>query len=142
MTEKLKISSTINLFKSCCLLLVFQSARKIRRGSIFKALLCLETWILPSSSKSPSQMIFLLYTGTSTLIIYICSWQWQPCIAGCRLFRTLLWAKLVDFVQFFCKIHFFILGTAAKFGVFGRVLPPPPSPPKKLVLVDALDLSL
>ena len=31
--------------------------------------------------------------------------QWQPCIAGCKLFPILLWTKLADFAQFVCKIY-------------------------------------
>ena len=45
-------------------------------------------------------MIFLLYTRTSASIIY---WQWQLCIAICRLLWTLLWTELANFAQVFAK---------------------------------------
>lgn len=34
------------------------------------------------------------------------SWQWQPCIAVCGLFRTLLWTELADFAQFLQNVSF------------------------------------
>ena len=54
------------------------------------------------------------------------SWQWQPSIAGCRLFQTLLWTQLADFAQFFCKMYLLYMWPSRKTCLvwFGWVLPP------------------
>ena len=54
------------------------------------------------------------------------SWQWQPCIAGCRFFQTLLWTELADFAQFFCKMYLSYMWPSRKTCLvwFGWVLPP------------------
>ena len=54
------------------------------------------------------------------------SWQWQPSIAGCRLFQTLLWTQLADFAQFFCKMYLLYMWRSRKICLvwFGGVLPP------------------
>ena len=54
------------------------------------------------------------------------SWQWQPSIAGCRLFQTLLWTQLADFAQFFCKMYLLYMWPRRKTCLvwFGGVLPP------------------
>ena len=54
------------------------------------------------------------------------SWQWQPSIAGCRLFQTLLWTQLANFAQFFCKMYLLYMWPSRKTCLvwFGWVLPP------------------
>ena len=43
------------------------------------------------------------------------NWQWQPCIASCRLFWTLLWTVLADFVKKICKTYLLYSDEASKF---------------------------
>ena len=54
------------------------------------------------------------------------SWQWQPCITGCRFFQTLLWTELADFAQFFCKMCLLYMWRSRIICLvwFGSVLPP------------------
>ena len=54
------------------------------------------------------------------------SWQWQPCIAGCRFFQTLLWTELAAFAQFFFKMYLLYMWRSRKIYLvwFGGVLPP------------------
>ena len=71
----------------------------------------------------PSRWSFFFILGP---LHWSSSWQWQPCIAGCRFFQTLLWTELADFAQFFCKMCLLYMWRSRKICLvwFGSVLPP------------------
>ena len=85
--------------------------------------------IIVSSSSSlslvsyPSRWSFSFILGP---LHWSSSWQWQPSMAGCRLFQTLLWTQLADFAQFFCKMYLLYMWPSRKTCLvwFGGVLPP------------------
>ena len=81
------------------------------------------TWMGISGTKSAKQSWTVLvsyparwsFSFTPGRLHWSSSWQWQLCIAVCRLFRTLLLTELADFAHFFAKCIFYVCDKAAKF---------------------------
>ena len=71
----------------------------------------LDTWkdfTLPSTIVSNTQLDFSPFSFALGPMHWSSSWQWQPCLAVCRLFRTLTWTELANFGFFFLKNVSFI----------------------------------
>ena len=98
-------------------------------------MICFESscvWAKISLVSYPTRWSFSFILGP---LHWSSSWQWQPSIAGCRLFQTLLWTQLADFAQFFCKMYLLYMWPSRKNCLvwFGWVLHPLKQP-RKLTL--------
>ena len=81
-----------------------------------------DIWVVILVVSYPTRWSFSFILGP---LNWSSSWQWQPSIAGCRLFQTLLWTQLADFAQFFCKMYLLYMWQSRKTCLvwFGGVLP-------------------